>query len=484
MRKQLHKTYFPFLSFALILAIGIAFPSCKKDRLFTDGDARLSFLTDTLTFDTLFVTLGSTTRSFTVRNPYNRTIEISNIFLAGGSNSSFRLNIDGDPVNNATDVQIPAKDSIYIFVEVTVDPGATDLPFLILDSVMFLTNGNQQRVVLQAYGQNARFFNGETIQSQTWTNELPYVVLNSLEVEAGHTLSIQKGVTVYFGGGSGLFVNGTLKVEGGVDTSDLVTFRGYRLDRQPNGVAYDDLPGQWLGVFLLRNSSGHDIHHLQMRGSQFGLNVGNTTLEALPQVSPANAPDLKITNTRIKNSSTYGLFGFLANIDAENLLIHDVGLSAVSLSLGGQYNFRHCTFFLRSSVFFDHRDPTLYLSNYHIFDRAQPPLKSAFAGNFTNCVIYGTLEDELLPDPINDTPFELLFDHCAVRVKGTLPPSLFVESLNNQDPAFRDIIKSNYNLTENSPLINRGKAIGVTADIQGTLRDGQPDIGAYEYKPE
>jgi hypothetical protein len=484
MKPYFQSNYFSFLALGLLLICGPAFLSCKKDRLFNDENAQLNFLSDTLTFDTLFVSLGSTTRSFTVRNPYNRTIEISSIFLAGGNNSSFRLNIDGDPVNSASNVQIPAKDSIYIFVEVTVDPSESELPFLIVDSVMFLTNGNQQRVILQAYGQNARFFNGATIQTQTWTNDRPYVILNSIEVEAGHTLTIQKGVTVYFGGGSGMFVNGTLKIEGGVDTADLVTFRTYRLDRQPNGILYDELPGQWLGVFLLRSSTGHSINHLQMRGSQFGLNVGNTTLEGLLQVSPANAPDLKITNSRIKNSSTYGLFGFLAHIDAENVLIHDAGVNAVSLSLGGQYQFRHCTFFLRSSVFFDHRDPALYLSNYHIFDRAQPPLKSAFKGNFTNCVIYGTLEDELLPDPISDTPFEVLFEHCAVRVKGQLPSSLFVQSLNNQDPRFIDVVRGNFQLNENSPLINQGKAIGVLEDIRGTMRDALPDIGAYEFKPE
>lgn len=478
------KTLFKVFAAAVLLIAALNFQACKKDRLITDADAKPTFLTDTLTFDTLFVTLGSTTRSFTVRNPFNRTLEISNIFLAGGSASRFRLNIDGEPVNAATNVQIPPRDSIYIFAEVTVDPNDDLLPFLIEDSVIFISNNNRQRVVLQAYGQNARFFNGEVIQSQTWTNELPYVILNSLEVEAGHTLQIQKGVTVYFGGSSGLFVSGTLKIEGGADSSDFVTFRGYRLDRQPNGVLYDDLPGQWLGVFLLRKSSGHRIEYLQMRGSQFGLNVGNTTLNELPQASLANAPDLFIRNSRIRNASFYGLFGFLAKIEAENLLIHDAGINALSLSFGGEYKFTHSTFFLRSSVFFDHRDPAVYLSNYHIFDRSQPPLKAVFKGTFTNCIVYGTLEDELLPDPINDTPFDLLFDHGAVRVKGNLPIQIFNATLNNEDPRFVDIIRGNYRLTESSPLVNRGTVTSVTDDIEGKPRDTQPDIGAYEYRPE
>lgn len=484
MKKTTFYSYFQFLG----LFVGIFFlllsPGCKKDRLLTDGDAKLNFLTDTLTFDTVFVTLGSTTKSFTVRNPYNRAVEISNIFLAGGANSSFRLNIDGDPINSAQNIQIPAKDSIYIFVEVTVDPNEDQLPFLLQDSIVFNTNGNQQRVILQAYGQNARFFNGETITSQVWTKELPYVILNSLEVEAGHTLTIEKGVQVYFGGGSGLFVNGTLKIEGGKDTSDLVIFRGYRLDKQVNGVAYDDLPGQWLGVFLLRGSSGHEISYWQMRGSQFGLNVGNTNADELPSVSVANAPDLKIKNSRIKNASTYGLFGFLANIEAENVLIHDAGINAVSLSLGGEYQFRNCTFHLRSSIFFDHKDPALYFSNYHIFSKTQPPLKSPFNGNFTNCIIYGTLEDEILPDAIEGTDFNFKFENCAVRIKGDLSPQFFSNSINNQDPQFVDLSKSIFRLKEGSACINAGKSIGLDIDIEGFTRDAIPDIGAYEFRPE
>jgi hypothetical protein len=482
MRDILQKTYW-FAVLALLAVLTI--PSgCKKDRLLDDADARLSFGKDTLTFDTLFVTLGSTTRFFTVRNPYNRTVEISSIFLAGGTDSKFRLTVDGDPGNVIENVRIPPKDSIYVFVEVTVDPGQGELPFLIEDSVIFITNNNRQRVVLNAYGQNARFYNGQSIETETWTNELPYVILNSLEVKEGHTLTIREGVKVYFGGNSGLFVNGTLKVEGDADTARQVVFRGYRLDRQVNGVPYDNLPGQWLGVFLLRKSSGHKINFLQMRGSQFGINIGNTTLEDLPNVSPANAPDLTISNSRIYNSSTYGIFGFLAKIDAENILIHDCGINAVSLVLGGDYNFRHSTFFLRSSIFFDHRDPALYCSNYYIFDRSQPALKSPFKGVFANCIAYGTLETEVLPDPAPDTGFDFLFEHGVVRVKGVLPAENFVNCLNNRDPQFKDLLKAVFRLSESSPCINIGKPIGVLTDIEGKPRDAQPDVGAYEFRPE
>src|SRR5690606_2924789 len=200
--------------------------SCKKDKIDYGSGVKLSFLTDTLTFDTVFVSLGSTTKYFTVRNTENKPIEISKISLKNGQQSSFRLTIDGDATNIAENVMIPAKDSIYIFVEVTVDPSSEALPFVIEDEVIFDINGNRQEVILQAYGQNAHFFNGEVIQTQTWNNDLPYVILNSIELEKGHTLTIEEGATVYFGGNSGMFINGTLNISGGQDTSQWVTFRG------------------------------------------------------------------------------------------------------------------------------------------------------------------------------------------------------------------------------------------------------------------
>jgi hypothetical protein len=85
------------------------FTSCKKDKINQDSDVRLDFLTDTLTFDTVFVSLGSTTKSFTVRNTDKSPVEISKIYLKNGANSSFRLTVDGDKVNSAQNVVIPGK---------------------------------------------------------------------------------------------------------------------------------------------------------------------------------------------------------------------------------------------------------------------------------------------------------------------------------------------------------------------------------------
>lgn len=469
----------------ILFFVGLVFvlwTSCKKDKIDYGSSVRLSLMTDTLTFDTVFVSLGSTTKSFTVRNTENSPIEISKIYLKNGNQSSYRLTIDGDATNSAEKVIIPAKDSIYIFVEVTIDPNSETLPFIIEDEVIFEINGNRQQVVLQAYGQNAHFFNGESIQSQTWTNDLPYVILNSIELEEGHTLTIQEGVTVYFGGNSAMFINGTLKIQGGQDTAQWVTFRGYRLDKQVTGIAYDQLPGQWMGLFFMRNSRNNEITNFRMRGSQYGINVGNTTLDELNQVSIANAPDLKISNSVIYNSSVYGLYGFLAKIHATNVLIYDAGRNAFSATLGGEYLFEHCNFYLKSSNFFEHKEPAFYASNYHVYNIQAPALKGPLKLEIINSVIDGQLPDEFLLDVLERNQVDISIAHSSIRAKETLD-SIIVQEANllNVDNGFEDTYKNNFQLKENSVLIDKGKAIGVGVDISGKPRTEIPDIGVFEY---
>ncbi|HUH73322.1 MAG TPA: hypothetical protein VLZ75_02840 [Chitinophagales bacterium] len=479
---RLKKSIF-FWSIVSLFASGcLFFTSCKKDKINQSSSVQLNFLTDTLTFDTVFVSLGSTTKSFTVRNTDRSAVEISKIYLKNGANSPFRLTIDGDPVNSAQNVIIPAKDSIYIFVEVTVDPNSDTLPFIMLDEVVFETNGNQQQVVLQAYGQNAHFYNGESIETETWTNDLPYVILNSLEVTKGHTLTIQEGVTVYFGGNSGMVVNGNLQIQGGQDSARWVTFRGYRLDQQVTGIPYDNLPGQWLGLFLMRESGVHKIENFRLRGSQFGINVGNTTLEELNTISINNAPQLNITNAEIYNNSVYGLYGFLAKIKATNVLIHDIGRNAFTGVLGGEYEVNHCTFYLRPSSFFDHKQPTVYLSDYHIYNTESPAIVAELKAVFTNTVVAGAAEEELIFDPMDVQRVTSTIENCALKTKEGIPSYITSNNnLFNLDFGFENPLKADFHLKETSVLIGKGKDIQVLYDIEGKSRKSPPDIGVYEF---
>ncbi|HNK90485.1 MAG TPA: hypothetical protein PKN63_07985, partial [Chitinophagales bacterium] len=227
--------------------------SCKKDKNFSVNT--LSFSNDTLKFDTVFTTLGSTTKFMTIKNNEHKAIKIEELKLSNPSN--YRINVDGDTGTIFRDIIIPANDSIYVFVEVTINPNSANLPFVLLDSIQLKMENKHQFVYLQAYGQNAHFFDGDTIQTNTtWTNDLPYVILNYLSVDKNSTLNIQSGCKVYFGGAAAMLVEGKLNIQGGNDTSEAVLFKTYRLDKDISGTAYEKYPGQWAGLFFLRGSEG------------------------------------------------------------------------------------------------------------------------------------------------------------------------------------------------------------------------------------
>ena len=129
-------------------------------------DHRLAFSTDTMVFDTVFTTIGSSTRNFRVYNPNRQSIEISSVRLAGGANSPFRMNVDGEPTNHAQNLTVAPGDSLFVFVEVTIDPNNQNSPLRTMDSIVFETNGNLQDVKLVAWGQDVHLYDSLIVKTQ------------------------------------------------------------------------------------------------------------------------------------------------------------------------------------------------------------------------------------------------------------------------------------------------------------------------------
>ena len=145
-----------------VLSLTVLISACNKDEFITDGSAKLAFSLDTVSFDTVFTQRGSATLYLKLYNRHNRFIKVSRIWLEGAPQSAFRMNVDGIAGSDISDVEIPPEDSIYVFLEVTVDPDQpiSISPFIIEDQVNFMTNGNAQSVVLEAWGQNANYIPG------------------------------------------------------------------------------------------------------------------------------------------------------------------------------------------------------------------------------------------------------------------------------------------------------------------------------------
>src|SRR5690606_22862390 len=100
---------------------------------------------------------GSTTAQVRIFNPHKQAVRISEIKLYGGSDSFYQLNINGRASDYLQDIELRGNDSLTIFIRVNIDPNAEHTPFLVADSIGFLTNGNHQVIQLTAYGHNAHF---------------------------------------------------------------------------------------------------------------------------------------------------------------------------------------------------------------------------------------------------------------------------------------------------------------------------------------
>ena len=119
-----------------LLTITILF-SCKKEIMDTDQSATLHFSNDTIIFDTAFHSIGTPTQTLTIYNRNNFAV-LTNISLNLVNEGSFRMNVDGVPGINYSAIEIPAKDSIFIFLEVTPNNNNNN-DFLLTSKIEFVT---------------------------------------------------------------------------------------------------------------------------------------------------------------------------------------------------------------------------------------------------------------------------------------------------------------------------------------------------------
>lgn len=456
--------------------------SCEDERYMNSPDARLKFSVDTITFDTIFTRIGSVTKHFTVYNPYEENVLISNIKLGSGDFSSFRLNIDGLTASEAYEVEVPAKDSIYIFVEVTIDPNGQDLPMVVQDSVIFTTNSNLQNIKLIAYGQDFKLIRGETIETTTWTSEKPYLVYDYAFVDSMSTLTIEPGTKIFFHKNAGFYVKGNVRANG--SANNPIMFLPDRLEDE-----YENIPDQWNGIILFSGSHDNLFNHTVIKNANIGLQVGTIENEGYAS--------LKLSNSRIENMAYAGLFAMKSKITAFNAVIANCGFYAVALLVGGEYEFYHSTIANYWGNYSGKARTTSSLVISNVLEIGQQDgSEKLFLGDlkkatFGNCIVFGNRSREIEIARNEDKEFNYYFDHCILQVPDTFNTSL--KAHYNQvwkgqkfDPLFVDPIKQyNYALDTLSPAKDVGSLIYseiYSTDILNRDRtaDSGPDLGAYE----
>lgn len=455
-----------FLPFILFAWVASYLTSCKKDILFSKEN--LSFSADTVLFDTIFTTVGSTTKRLKIYNNSNQPVEVKNVVLIGGENSPFRINLDGVSGTNFTDFIIPENDSLFMFVEVTLGENNINNPLIIEDIIEFETNGKIQNVQLAAWGQDA-YFHYKDANEGIWPNDKPHVIYDFALVDSAKSLTIPAGTKVHLHKGAILFINkGTLNIEGTFDNK--VVFEGDRLEQ-----FYKDVKGQYYGIYF-NQARESKIEHAIIKNGTAGVHVfGN---------DPSN-PDytVKISETEISNHASYGIFNYSGGkISGENLNIHNNGIYAYFLLEGGSHNFKHSQFLSYGS---DGNQPAIAIKNYFTREDNITYIGDVAEGAFTNSIIYGGGDFQIGYDTITDNgavSIDINYNTNFIKQLDIPTNAGFVNNTWNTDPLFESIVDKEYIIKDNSLCKDAADMTNnlIDVDITGKFRNGVFDIGPYE----
>ncbi|NNF22645.1 MAG: right-handed parallel beta-helix repeat-containing protein, partial [Saprospiraceae bacterium] len=378
----------------MVLAFSLLYTSCYKESFITTSGAGLEFSLDTLRFDTVFTEVGSATRFFKVYNPHDESIRISKITFTDPEQPFFRLNIDGFPTDEIEGLEIRPNDSLYVFAEVSIDPDApvSISPFVIEQLLKFETNGKEQQVLLEAWGQNANYLPSRFSQNEIavlscnsgevrWDDPRPYVIYGTLLIDSC-TLVWPEGTRIFVHGGVanndfGVYNDGVILVlekgrirsEGTLASPVIV--QDDRLE--------SDYTGVWGGIRITPGSKGHTFTHTQIQNSIVG-------------IAADSASQLTLDKVTINATSGIGLFARNASITATNCLFYDNGTQSVALTYGGDYQFDYCTL---SS--FGNDGDALLANNFYCSDPLclEEVRVSPLQMNLRNCIMVGSSGDEI-----------------------------------------------------------------------------------------
>lgn len=460
---------------AIVAFLGFLFNSCVNDGIISNKDAKLSFSLDTLMFDTIFTSIGSTTKSFRVINPNLQPIIIENIKLAGGDQSSYRLNIDGDMTNEKSDIKLMAKDSLYIFVEITVDPNGANQPMVIQDSIVFTMNSNMQDIDLMAWGQDFVPINNTIIETSTWTAEKPYLVYNIAWVDTNEVLTIEPGARIFFHKDASMYVLGSVKAIG---TQEMpIVFSGDRLEEM-----YNDIADQWQGILLFPNEHVSEFENVEILNANTGLQVGTIEYEG--------SASARLHNVKIEHMGYAGIFALKSQIVASNVLVGDCGFYSIALLAGGFYDFTHCTVanYWGGTGYPPRKTSSVVISNQLLYDNVL--YTGEQVSYWRNSIIWGNATDisEVEFSKDESTFFDFKFDNCIVKMDDstyTSTPENFISVTIDKDPRFKDQSTYDYQLDTLSPaqdagLIEYGEIVPFDLNNVSRLSDNAPDLGVYE----
>ncbi|MDE6741720.1 MAG: hypothetical protein K2J58_05250 [Muribaculaceae bacterium] len=457
--------------FFISLLVSAFAGGCISDDFTTSPSDLLTFSTDTLRFDTVFTDLGTPTARLKVFNRASKAVNISSIRMRN-DDGIFSMNVDGVSGKTFEDVEIRANDSIFIFVECFIDSNEDPRPFIVEGQMDFVTNGVTQTVTLEAYGQNVRRLRGVTLEADAiFTDEMPYVVFDTLRVAEGATLTLKPGTRLLFHDKAVLQVDGTLNAVG--ETGKMISMRGDRLDDVLPDTGYEILAGQWQGVRFAPQSFGNRMEFVEMQSTVHGVVVDSCGI--------TDREKLTLVNSWLHNSQGNVLRSEHAKVNAYGCCFSDAGEATVWLR-GGVHEFVQCT--MANYYLFAISPESILTLSYLTRAESSGITNPLMKASFDNCIIYG-MTSPITPGDLEDT--DVYLRNVLLGVGGS-DDNHFISCIWNENPEFetiRDEYLFNYRLKEDSPAIGAGNPEYVTPqclkDMDGVdrLEWGNPALGAY-----
>lgn len=470
---------FRFLFTLSILALLLG--GCKPDFQF--GEGPLDFDATRITFDSLFTTFESPTERVWVFNRNRDHLLIDRIYLEKGDQSDFSIIVNGITGNGVEAYELPGDDSLQIMIEYT----STLRDQYTTDRIVFELNGTTQYVDLEAYVMDAVFWQDTVLQGfQTFDPAKRHVIDGYVIVEEGAQLTLPAGTHLYFTPRmdenfnfiSRLEVHGRL-LSNGTWGNKVV------MQQTRTGEDYEETAGQWRGIRFYREAVNSLLTHTVIKNAVIGVEVDSMN------TGPVLA---KVTMDRceVRNMAAYGIagLGFSPSLGsrpmilAKGCLFHNCSMGTAYFFGGGNYEFINCTF-ANYSIDFNRSSPQLGLTNYY------EPLNLSYQmkARFTNCIIWGSEEDEVVIDTSAiSNLWDVKFRWCTLR---STVPLAGNDNLFNSDPLFErptagEMASRSYRLREGSPANNTGTDVSlyeIVLDLDDQVWLPQYDRGAFQLRP-
>jgi len=479
----------------LIVFLLLLFANCRADLDFEPMTSKVEVSHDIVYLDTVFSSQRSTSIVFKIYNRSNKNILIPNVKLEQGSASNFELIVNGKSNKSFTNVQLLAKDSLSVFINVNphvfsnntkehlytdnlqIIGGSTEqkipLITLVKDAHLLLPNknldGNLQKIQIEENKLVEGFYLTETDNNTIVISaDKPYVIYGYAIIPEGKKMLIEAGAQLYFYKNSGIIgLKGSSIQANGTLTKPII-FRNDRLD-----IAYRYLAGQWSGI-RLNEPKQSNFDNVSIENAKIGLHINK-------------GEEIVLHNVQFYNHTYHGILANGANLHATNLVVAHTEDASVVVTEGGNYSFQHTTivnYGIRPNqvaLLVDEQEKSfeqIKVQNSLLFSAGRKSL-SANIKNW-NVILF---QNNALKDGDSSSSLLEIYKNENIFAQTVWMPysnSFVIDFLKPKENVFIYTDKM-------QEFLGKGKlfvASEVPFDASGIQRQQAPDLGAYQHKKQ